>query len=689
MEDEGVEEGSGPSRREGRSLVRLYARIALVLSLLVGARLVLVSDAGEPPPDEVGGVSEPISVPIPRPLVAAPEDSATSEDGVSVFEDATELAGLDVEHRARRSTTVDVPRGELASLAGDDLSEEAVAAWADRTFSPYLTDVLTLDQYGTGQAWGDFDRDGDPDLYLTNQYAPNTLIENRGDGTFAVSGLTDQVARDGAVSTGAVFVDADGDGWLDLHVVGPESDALFRNEAGTRFVNVTERAGIDDPGEGQTATWADFDRDGDLDVYVVNYGCQPCNDAPPVPKELRDQDRLFRNEGDMRFSDQTALITHVAATRGLGFSGQWFDADDDGDPDLYVVNDVRDDQPDGEVSAGKAEGPGSTPGNVLLRNDGPGCDGWCFTDVSDSAGAGVRANAMGLAVGDADGDGDPDLFFTNSGFAAGPTQLLLNDGTGSFSPSAPGNGSDLGEWSWGTNFLDADNDGSLDLYVAVGLSDAMLQVPTAALPTDAASRAATYRLQARSGELPTSGPVAPPPWRTAESDHPRTNNDRLLLRRGDRYVEQVLGRTDELAGSTFGSAVADYDGDGWPDVVIGDLDDRYRLLRNRSKVGVGNHRLVLRLEGDGTRINRQAVGTRVKVTTPDGRTRTRFVAVGGSLGSGDDTAIIVGLGNQVEASIEIRWTDGTSTNLEASADVSLTIDPAGPTGPPRPLRTPA
>lgn len=685
---EDLDAASEPAVRR-RPFSKAYVRVAVLGVAVLVARVALDgSDArpSEPAPPQDAAASDVVDVPLPAPLVPQPTDAASVDRGDAVFEDVTEAAGVAIEHHAARQPDLAVPRDRLAGLVGtDDLDAATVSAWADATFTPHLTDVLTLDHYGTGQAWGDYDRDGDPDLYLTDQAGPNTLLENRGDGTFARAAVADDVAREGAASVGAVFVDVDDDGWLDLHVVGPGSDALFHNLEGGGFEDVTDAAGIDDPGEGETATWGDYDGDGDLDAYVVDYGCQPCNDAPPVPEEQRDQDHLFRNDGDLRFSDQTDLISAIPGTRGLGFSATWFDIDGDADLDLYVVNDVRDDRADGDVATGTVKGDGTTPGNALLRNDGPGCDGWCFTDVSASSGAGRRANAMGLAVGDADADGDSDIFFTNSGYAAGPTELLLNDGRGTFTSAPPDTGSNLGEWSWGTSFLDADNDGALDLYVAVGLSDLLLQVPTAALPSDVAEDAAARRAEVRSGALASAGATGPAPWPVADSSAPRTNNDRLLLRRGSRYEEQVLGPTDTLAGSTFGVAVADFDGDGWADVVTGDIDRGYRLLRNRGDVGEGNHRLVLHLEGDGRRVSRQPAGAVVHVRTPDGLERTRALTIGGSLGSGDDDAIIVGLGQATTAEVEVRWLDGTSTIVRLPADQEATIGLDGLVADPSPL----
>src|SRR5215208_6441594 len=215
----------------------------------------------------------------------------------------------------------------------------------------------------TGQAWGDYDRDGWVDLYVTDQCGPNTLYRNRGDGTFQVSPLSESVSLPGAVSGGAVFADYDNDGWPDLTVLTHGGAALFHNDGGRGFTDVTARAGLAPGGYGTTASWGDYDRDGFLDLYVANYGCHPCYAGP----EDGAQGRLYHNSRDGSFTDATDAV-RVPGTFGFSFVAGWLDYDDDGDLDLYVTNDVR--------------GVRYLRPSVLLRNDGPGCPSWCFADVT-------------------------------------------------------------------------------------------------------------------------------------------------------------------------------------------------------------------------------------------------------------------------------------------------------------------
>lgn len=676
--------GGGP--RPWPDVRKAYRRTALLgIVGLVAWWTVL----GTPAADEPGRAAAPpkAQLPVPTPFVVRGA-ALTGPD--EAFQDVTDDAGVSTPHRAARATRIALPTEQLLTLMGTPQlpPQRDIDRWAEAVLTPYLTEMTSLEYFATGQAWGDYDGDGLPDLYLTSQQGPNALLRNQGDGTFERAPVAADVAAARDRSGGAQFVDVDNDGWPDLHLLNDGPDRLFLNQDGRGFRDVTDRAGIADPGQGQTAAWGDVDGDGLLDVYVVNYGCQPCNDAPPVPRGRRDQDRLYRNLGDGRFEDVTSWIDDVPGTRGLGFSAAWFDADGDGDVDLYVVNDVRDDRADGDVAAGRERGDGSTPGNTLLRNDGPGCGGWCLTDVTAASGADVRANAMGLAVGDLDGDGDLDLFFTNSGFHAGPTHLLLNEGDGRFDEAGPDLGANLAEWSWGTNVLDADADGNADLFVAVGFSELAMQAMPSELPDPPASAdVGAVRAGLRDGSVASMEPPGPPPWPAVASSSPRTNNDRLLLRTAGGYDEVVLGRTDVFAPSTLGSATADYDGDGRTDLVVGDLDSGYRLLRNTGALGAGNRRAVILLRGNGTTVNRDAIGAVVTVEGTDGRRRTLPVMGGGSLGSGNDLRLVIGLGPAELRRVEVAWPDGTmSVHDDLPTDHHLTVVQGVPDVPARPLR---
>lgn len=464
-----------------------------------------------------------------------------------------------------------------------------------------------------GQAWGDFDQDGWPDLYLTDPGGPNILYRNLGNGKFKPVGVDVIEPQDGPLSSGAVFADFNNDGYPDLYVLNRNSpNVLFRNEGGRRFVDVTAAAGVGDPYDGKTASWGDYDGDGYLDLYVANWSCYPdC----PRPNE-GDPDALFHNNGDGTFTNVTRALG--SKTSGAGFVASFVDYDNDGDADIYLVNDVFI----------------NDRGNALWRNDGPGCRFWCFTEVSEEAGADQRLMGMGLSTSDYDNDGDMDFYFSN----AGPMVLLENLGNGSFADVAAQAGVDVGGngVAWGSVSLDYDNDGFQDIYLAL---------------TDM---------------LPEGTPLNP-----------------IFHNLGDGTFENVSGQSGVgHTGRTLGVASADYDRDGWVDIVIGDYQRGYSLFHNAFAYRSDNARISVRLVGGGA-VNRDAVGSRVYVYTDEGRVQMQEVQTGSSLGAGNSLVLNFGLGQDNVEKLVIRWPDGTEhvySGLRADREYVFSYDnPPAPT----------
>lgn len=458
---------------------------------------------------------------------------------------------------------------------------------------------------GVGQAWGDYDNDGFLDLYVTGNQDLNVLYRNLGDGTFAVSPSATQVSLPEAKSGGAVWADYDNDGWRDLYVLNAGADVLFKNDAGRGFIDVTDKAGVGDTGKGESATWGDYDSDGFLDLYVVNWSCLPeCN-----PENVNlSRDRLYHNGGDGTFTDVTELLVEEK-TLGAGFSATFGDFDNDGDPDLFVANDKM----------------ANPIGNVMWRNDGPGCGGWCFTDVSEETGTNATLHSMGVASGDYDNDGDLDLYVSNM---MSPMMLLKNKGLGNFADvtqqagvgvNPPGNAV-----GWGTAFFDVDNDGLLDIYLA---SSGMAPGPPGFY-----------------------GGTAPD---MEDFHHPYA--DALFHNSGDGTftdVSETLGENDE---PTMGLAYADFDNDGDIDFVKGNWNEGYRLFQNGAVTD--NKWLTVQLIGGGS-VNRDAVGARVYVTDDDGQTQMQEVGSGSSLGAGHDPRLHFGLGRSGIKRVTVVWPGG-------------------------------
>lgn len=461
----------------------------------------------------------------------------------------------------------------------------------------------------TGQAWADYDGDGWVDLYLTDfgtaqKPAANRLYRNNADGTFSLSPLAGQVALETAGSGGAVWADYNNDGWPDLYVTNWGANNLFRNDAGQGFTDVTAAAGVGDAANGKSASWGDFDGDGFLDLFVTNWSCTPKCGRPAEG----DQDRLYRNNGDGTFTDMTRMLS--SKTAGAGFIAGFVDYDNDNDLDIYLVNDEF-------VHA---------VGNALWRNDGPGCGGWCFTDVSAEAGANQKVMGMGLAVGDYDNDLDFDFYFSN----VGPSTLLQNQGDGTFLDVAPEAGVNTPKAiGWGTLFFDYNNDGWLDLYMA--------QMTR------------------------TDGGVGFNPLF-------RNNGDGTFTDLGDSSGAANPGKS-------IGISTADFDRDGYMDLIVGNFDEGYRLYRNTlGDSGEDGNWFALNLAGDG-QVNRDAVGAKVYITGSDGLVQVRQVTNSTGLGGNSALELHFGLGEAEVESVRVRWPDGRwqlLDGLRSNARYSLT-----------------
>jgi hypothetical protein len=294
---------------------------------------------------------------------------------------------------------------------------EGGGVFVDATSGP-----LGDSDWGEGVAWGDYDNDGDLDLYLANCGTANKLFRNDGGGVFV--DVTSGPLGDTACGTAVAWGDFDNDGDLDIYLVNSGSaNKLFRNDGGGTFVDATTGP-LGDTSSGEGVACADYDNDGDLDIYIVNY---------------YSANKLLRNDGGLVFVDVT---TGPLGDVGNGRGVDWGDYDNDGDLDLYFANRYT--------------------GNKLLRNDGGGV----FVDATTPTLADVGGHAKGVAWGDYDNDGDLDLFLAKGdGVTRGPNRLLRNDGGGSFVDATSGALSDSGMWS-GSSLGDFDNDGDLDLYVA-------------------------------------------------------------------------------------------------------------------------------------------------------------------------------------------------------------------------------
>jgi len=515
-----------------------------------------------------------------------------------------------------RSLPRDYPRVTFV-----DVSREAGITF--QHFSGQRTSQIPEDM-GSGVAWGDYDNDGWPDLFLVNLAGPITLsadslqhspahcalYHNNGDGTF-----TDVSARAGVDlriwGMGAEWGDYDNDGWLDLVVSAYGENVLFHNNGDGTFTNRTREAGLSGKrGFWSGVAWGDYDRDGLLDLYVTGYVkyTRPSDAVAASHYDVEnpvsinpnafppERNLLYHNNGNGTFTE-VAAAAGVLGDRGKSLEAAWVDFDEDGWPDLYVANDVTD--------------------NQLFRNLHNGK----FADVSHEARVADYRSAMGLAIGDWDGDQHLDMFITH--WIAQENALYEHVSSKPLEFQDVADRFGLGQIAldfvgWGTFFFDYDNDGRLDLFVANG-----------------------HTFQRRDAPQLLAPETAQLFWNRGPVD-------------GFYDVSAASGAYFRVPHVGRGAAFADYDNDGDLDVVVVNHSGAVALLRNEG--GNRGHWLNVRLEG--RRSNRSAIGAKIRVVV--GKTvYVREVGAQASYLSQNDLTEHFGLGALTEVdSVSVIWPSG-------------------------------
>jgi hypothetical protein len=479
---------------------------------------------------------------------------------------------------------------------------------------------------GGGIAWIDYDNDGFPDLFLVNgstyeQWREGTspysaLYHNNGDGTFTDVSKGSGLDHAGW-GMGVCVGDYDNDGYDDLYVTYYGGNVLYHNNGNGTFTDVTEKAGVRGHGWGMGCAFGDYDNDGKLDLYVANYldinidhlgepGSAPnCTYRGFAtfcgPRGLEGgRDILFHNNGDGTFTDVTERAG-IDQNKYYGLGVVWGDYDRDGRLDIYVAND-------------------STPSS-LYHNNGDGT----FTDVGVEAGVayngeGVEQAGMGTDFADYDNDGWGDLVKGN--FSDDTKNLYHNNHDGTFTDVTYPAG--LGDVGWlfttfGAKFLDYDNDGWKDIFLADGQTFPQI---------DRYLTGITY----------------------AERNllfHNRADGtfDEVGLRSGPGLASRKVSR---------GLATADYDNDGDLEIMVSNMNGSPDLLRHTQKNR--NHSILVKTIG--TKSNRDGIGTEIKVVSGN-LTQYDTIRSGGSYLSSSDLRAHFGLGARTKIDrLEVRWPAG-------------------------------
>ena len=493
-----------------------------------------------------------------------------------------------------------------------------------------------LEVKGAGLALIDWDRDGDSDVFLPNgawldrpEDGPGCkLWENRGDLRF-VDRTEDLRLRLRRWSYGVTVGDYDGDGWDDLFVSCYGPNVLLRNDRGMRFVDVTESAGVSDSRWATGSAFADIDADGDLDLYVCNY-LRYDPTQPPAPTMFKttsvlggpmglpaESDILYENLGNGTFRDITQVSGCAAARPAYALNVAAIDLDLDGTQDIYVGNDSMPNYWFRGLGDGRFEEIGAVSG-LALDHDG-------------------RSQAtMGIAIADVDGNGYPDVFTTN--FSGDVNTLHLGFESSYFEDRTRQYG--LGQESmpfvgWACGFYDFDHDGDEDLLVLNGHV-----YPQASLETMDASYLQVPLLYEREASR--------------------------FRRVGSAEGGAWLARPHLDRTACFG----DLDGDGDIDVLIGELNGKPRVLRNRVGEGMARRGIIFRLLDERPGVhNRHGLGARVELQQDDHIDR-RWIVAGGPFQSSSEPVVQFTLVPECRSrEVRVHWPDDTKTVHSVDGEV--------------------
>ncbi|MBT5924987.1 MAG: VCBS repeat-containing protein, partial [Verrucomicrobia bacterium] len=550
--------------------------------------------------------------------------------------------------------------------------------------------MLTDQGAGSGVCVGDVDGDGLPDIFFTNYDHGNKLYRNLGDLQF--KDITEKAGLDGrnGWSGGTTFVDIDNDGDLDLFIaIYNAPNLLYINRGNGDFDEQAAQFGLAHQAASVMMAFADYDRDGDLDAYLVTHRLKidgkhilPKTTAETFQRKIIEirpdrkaymtsefeeifqmmdkgegrieliiaggRDKLYRNDGVDGFKD----VSKESGISGfdIGLAATWWDYNDDGWPDLYVSNDYK----------------GS---DKLYKNNQDGS----FTEIAKTALPHIPWYSMGCDTADINNDGFIDLFATDmSGTShykrkigmgdmrdeqwfmksADPRQymrnaLYLSTGTERVFEAASMMEMANTDWSWSPKFGDFDNDGKMDLFVSNGMSRDFMNSDLAAV------------IKSRYSEQ----------WRQT----PILKQRNLLFQNSGNLTFKEVGEDWGMNQSTasYGAAASDLDRDGDLDLIVTNFDEPISIFRNNEST---HQSIAIRLNGQKS--NRWGIGTKVKITMNDGSLQVRTLGLAQGFMSSNEPILHFGLeANTQIKSMSVQWPTGSTqklTNLPAGQFLTIT-----------------
>lgn len=531
---------------------------------------------------------------------------------------------------------------------------------------------------GGGVAMGDLNNDGLLDIYFTGNKVSNKLFINKGDFQFEDATETAGVGGARAWSTGVSLADIDGDGWLDIYVcnsgdiVGDnKQNELFINNGDGTFTDKAAEFGLADRGFSTHAAFFDYDKDGDLDVYLLNNSYKAIGSFNLMQNErpVRDSvggDKLFRNDNN-QFVDVSEKAGIYGSVIGFGLGVTVGDLNDDNWQDIFISNDFFE-------------------RDYLYINNQDGT----FSEVLENSMQTISAASMGADMADINNDARPDIFVTDMlpepderlkqvttfeswdrhhfGFQNGyhyqfsRNMLHVNNGNGTFSELGRLAGIEATDWSWGALFFDMDNDGLKDLFVANGIYKDITDLDYLNFIDDPETKS---RIKTDSGAnyfaLIDPIPVNPIP------NYAYQNQGDLKFE--NKAADWGLGTPVHSNGAAYG----DLDNDGDLDLVVNNLNATADIFKNRTEeLRPENHYLKLDLQGKGG--NTKAVGAKVTLKIGTEIFFLEQMPIRGFQSTVDDR-LNFGVGeNTVIDKVSVIWPDGTATEMaNVPADQTLKL----------------
>lgn len=527
--------------------------------------------------------------------------------------------------------------------------------------------------YNSGIALGDYDSDGDLDIFMGDQATGGNLYRNDGDFSFTNVTAEAGLKIGGRWTTGVTFADVNGDGHPDLYLCSyKEPNALFLNKGDGTFTDGSEGSGLNFDGASVQASFMDFDRDGDLDCYLLTNRIaaplgtkvtgQLVNGKVQIPEEAQEyktalydkdggyhivdsgqRDYMLVNDGSGTFTDQTRELGLYGST-APGLSATWWDVNNDFWPDLYVANDFylydelwMNDRGKGFVDQNKQRMPHQpwfSMGSDFADLNGDGHFDYIATDMAPSSH--FRSK---LTMGDMSADGwflegaDPPQMMRNAAY--------INAGDGKFLEMAHQLGISSTDWTWSVRAVDLDLDGHQDLFFTTGMTrdfensdlNAQLLEQVSAYPKDA------YEDRKRIGRAF---------WKDLPELEIANYAFRNTFASGELGFENVSAAWGlDYVDVSGAAAVGDLDGDGDPDLAVMNFKGEPTVYRNRSEA----QRVKVKLEGSGG--NTDAVGARLILTRADGSEDHRYISPSRGFLSYSGTEEIFGLGDN-EAPVSLR-----------------------------------